>query len=206
MLQKKEETYSRLLDLFQWPVPLSSKRRKNVKNIDEATSLARSKAGGFIKSIDKGIPGNHTRLLYNGKSKTHARILCQLRTGIRRLNSYLSRIQAAESAEFRCSTGKETVHHFLFCCPLWDQARPHMKQLADRHNRWGDTSFLLGGWSGSRKDGDIEKWKPDLAMVAATINFAVKTRRLDNEISPVNEVQAGDGVDREAESEEEGSG
>lgn len=81
-----------------------------------------------------------------------------------------------------------------------------MKQLADRHNRWGDTSFLLGGWSGSRKDGDLEKWNPDLAMVAATINFAVKTGRLDNEISPVNEVQAGDGVDREAESEEEGSG
>lgn len=93
---------------------------ENVKNIDNATSLAWSKAGRFIKSIDKGIPGNHTSLLYNGKLKAHARLLCQLRTGICRLNSYLSRIQAAESAECRCSTGKETVHHFLFCCPLWD--------------------------------------------------------------------------------------
>lgn len=43
-------------------------------------------------------------------------------------------------------------------------------------------------------------------MVAATISFAVKTRRLDNEINPVNEEQAGDMLDREVESEEEGSG
>ena len=56
---------------------------------------------------------------------------------------------------------------------LWGQAWLHMKQLVDKHNRWGDTSFLLGGWSGSCKDGNFSKWKPDLALVAATINFAV---------------------------------
>lgn len=121
------------------------------------------------------------------------------------MNSYLSKIQAAEAAECRCNTGKETVYDFLFCCPLWDQAQLHMKQLGDKHNCWGDTSFLLGGWSPC-KDGDFDKWKPDLAMVAATLKFAAKTRRLDNELSPVNEEQAGDVVDRELESEEEGSG
>lgn len=42
-------------------------KAENVKHIDEATSLAESKAGRFIKSIDKGIPGNHTRLLYNDR-------------------------------------------------------------------------------------------------------------------------------------------
>lgn len=80
-----------------------------------------------------------------------------------------------------------------------------MKQLGDKHNRWRDTSFLLGGWS-LYKDGDFDKWKLDLAMVVATLKFAAKTRRLDNELSPVNEKQAEDVIDRELESEEEGSG
>ena len=107
---------------------------KNVKvgfQIEDSTGLSRSKTGQFVKSIDKKIPNSHTSLLYNGKSKSHARLLCQLRTGICRLNSYLSKIQAAESAECGCNTDRETVHHFLFCCPLWDKARARIKQLAD---------------------------------------------------------------------------
>lgn len=45
------------------------------------------KTGKFTKSIDKAPPPHkHTRLLYQGKSKYHASILCQLRTGISRLN------------------------------------------------------------------------------------------------------------------------
>ena len=77
-----------------------------------------------------------------------------------------------------------------------------MKQLADKHNRWGDTSFLLGGWSGPRKDGDFSDWKPDLAMVSATINFAATTGRLGNETTPDKGEREGDSADGEEESEE----
>ena len=178
------------------PFPIAraivSQKAKSVKVIEDITSLSRSKTGRFVKSIDKKIPDSHTSLLYNGKSKPHAGLLCQLRTGICRLNSYLSKIHAVESAECGCNTGKETVHHFLFCCPLWERARSRMKQLADRHNRWGDTSFLLGGWSGPGKDGDFNKWKPDLAMVAATINFAATTGRLDQETTSDEGERGGD--------------
>ena len=69
----------------------------------------------------------------------------------------------------------------------------------------GDTSFLLGGWPGPRKDGGFGKLKPDLAMVAATINFAARTGRLDNEIRPVNQEQEGDLLDGEGEEGEEGN-
>lgn len=127
----------------------------------------------------KGIPSSHTRALYNGKSKMHAGLLCQLRTGICRLNNYLCKIQATESEQCSCGTGIESVHHFLFYCPLWDNFRPQMKRMADSYNRWGDTSFLLGGWSGIVKDGDFVRWKPNLAMVSATITFAEDTRRLN---------------------------
>lgn len=53
-----------------------------------------------------------------------------------------------------------------------------IKHLADSHKRWGDTSFLLGGWSGVVKDGDLSKWNPNLLMVSATIKFAEDTGRL----------------------------
>lgn len=38
--------------------------------------------------------------------------------------------------------------------------------------------FALGGWSGETKDGDRNKWKPSLEMVAATVKFALETKRL----------------------------
>lgn len=151
----------------------------DVKVIEDVTSLSRSKSGRFVKSIDKGMPSRHTRILYNGRSKLHAGLLCQLRTGISRLNSYLRKIRVVKDGQCRCNTGKETVHHFLFCCPLWDNCRTPMKRLADSHKRWGDTSIVLGGWSGEYKDGEFGKWKPDLAMVSATIKFAADTGRLN---------------------------
>ena len=59
--------------------------------------------------------------------------------------------------------------------------------LRDAHNiknlakgRWGDTAYLLGGWSGKRKEGSLDKWTPNLKMVNATIRFAEATERLDN--------------------------
>ena len=39
--------------------------------------------------------------------------------------------------------------------------------------------FLLGGWLGVVKDGKFGKWKPNLAMVSATIKFAEDTGRLN---------------------------
>ena len=70
-----------------------------------------------------------------------------------------------------------------------------MKQLADKHNGWGDTSFLLGGWSGPIKEGDFSKWKPDLAMESATINLAAISGRLGNETGPDKREREGDSAD-----------
>ena len=46
--------------------------------------------------------------------------------------------------------------------------------------RWGDTTFLLGGWSGPNKNGELSKWKPNLQAVTAAIRFAIPTARLTN--------------------------
>jgi hypothetical protein len=63
------------------------------------------------------------------------------------------------------------------------EARRELRAAAG--DRWGDVPYLLGGW-GTRKDvrtgqlldGLKEKWKPDLAVVKATIRFLEKTGRL----------------------------
>ncbi len=39
-------------------------------------------------------------------------------------------------------------------------------------------SFLLGGWSGLKKDGQISKWKPKLQAVSAAIRLTKVTGRL----------------------------
>ena len=72
------------------------------------------------------------------------------------------------------------MDHFLFRCRRWDVLRDahNIKTLAK--GRWGGTAYLLGGWSGERKDGALDNWTPNLKMVNATIRFAEATERLNN--------------------------
>ncbi len=74
--------------------------------------------------------------------------------------------------------GEELVDHFLFRCPRWINFRGEIRRLAG--HRWGDTSYLLGGWSGEQKDGTLAKWRPTNEMLTATINFAIATVRLED--------------------------
>lgn len=73
-----------------------------------------SDTGRFLKSIDKGLPNDHTCLLHNNRPKTEAVIPSQLRTGISRLNSCLFRIGAANSDQGICSKGKKQCIIFSF--------------------------------------------------------------------------------------------
>ena len=136
------------------------------------------KTGRFTKSFDKTLLGTHTRLLYNGKSKPQAKILCQLSSGMNRLNKYLACINAIESEKCTCGKGTESVNHFLFRCPWWVSLRGKIKRLAGR--RWGDTSYLLGGWSGENNNRPLKDWKPTIEMVTDNINFAIATKRLED--------------------------
>ncbi len=82
-------------------------------------------------------------------------MLYQLRKGICRLNSYLSKIQAVDSDQCRCNRGGETVDHFLFRCPRWCNLRQELKRVAA--NWWGDLAFMLGGLSNERNNDPLDK-------------------------------------------------
>jgi len=139
-----------------------------------------SKVGKFLKKIDKALPGKHTKRLYNCLGRMDAAILSQLRTGISRLNSYLHKINVAESNLCECGAF-ESVPHFLFACQRWKDERQNMKTA--HGNRYSNLSFALGGYSnfernGERVDGEISKWKPNWEAVKATIALARATGRL----------------------------
>ena len=139
------------------------------------------KTGKFTKKLDKALPGKHTRLLYDKLSRSDASILSQLRTGMSRLNTYLVKIVAVENDKCECGA-IESIPHFLFICPRWKEERRSMRRA--HKDRFGDLSFAVGGYStytrnGIRLDGDLNKWKPNMEAVKATIKFARETKRLD---------------------------
>ena len=74
------------------------------------------RVGGYSKRIDRALPGKHTQALYDGLKRREADVLSQLRTGMARINSYLSKIGAAESDMCECGHAPETMEHFLFRC------------------------------------------------------------------------------------------
>ncbi|OAQ59776.1 transposon I factor [Purpureocillium lilacinum] len=129
--------------------------------------------GKYSKRMDKALPGNHTRALYDTLMKREAKVLAQLRTGMSALNGYLHRIGVAESDMCDCGQAAETIEHFLFRCKKWTAQREIMFQYS--RTKMGNLSFFLGGKAAS--DGD--KWRPDMKAVRAAVQFAMATKRLD---------------------------
>lgn len=129
--------------------------------------------GRHAKRVDAALPGKHTRQLYDQLSWKEASVLAQLRTGMARLNAYLSRINVAETDQCACGQARETVEHFLFRCRKWTAHRTELLQCTDTHR--GNISFFLGGKSPS----DDQNWTPNLEAVRASIRFAIATGRLE---------------------------
>lgn len=69
--------------------------------------------GKLTYSFDKALPGKHTLDLYNGKSHVEAATLCQLRSGMCKLNKYLARIGAV--GEMFAAAGGNQNRWIIFC-------------------------------------------------------------------------------------------
>ncbi len=138
----------------------------------KARELPLKGTGSASNEVDRALPGPHTKTIYNGLSKEEAKTLAQLRTGHNRLNPFLARIGAAESAECECGAAVETVRHFLFGCRRWlEQRRRMCHKWPDRE---GNVSFFLGG----KGILDKQDWAPQMEAVRATIRYARDTGRL----------------------------
>jgi hypothetical protein len=132
-----------------------------IANIRIAAQVAQPRTFGFCEE--------HGRF-----SSEQASILIQARTGHCHLNQYLSRVGIVEEAKCPYGTDDETVRHVLCVCPLWAVQRKTLQAVAG--DRWGDVSYLLGGWGkrrdaklGKLLDGEKDNWRPDLTVVKATV-------------------------------------
>ena len=153
------------------------------RRIDSESSSAPPKTGIFTRQLDGALPSKHMRKIYDSLGYKEAGILAQLRSGMCRLNAYLAKIKAVESADCSTCGVPETVQHFLLQCKIWTSQRQELVEtVKDRVN---DLSYLLGGYSsvrdqkGNYVDGDVRKWKPNAKVVTATINFVKNTKRFD---------------------------
>jgi hypothetical protein len=139
--------------------------------------------GQYTQRLDAALPGKHTLKLYGSLDSDQAAILVQARTNHTHLISNLARLRVEESAKCGCGIEDETVAHVLLRCPRWADIRHTMREVAG--TRWGDLSYLLGGYSMERElrtgkpvDGPKEKWAPNLEMVKSTIQFLQQTTRM----------------------------
>lgn len=80
--------------------------------------------GKLTQRIDKALPGKHTERLYIGRSKLEAGVLCQLRSGMCRLNGYLAKIGAVETDICEFGRESESVDHFIFRWAQWLEQTP----------------------------------------------------------------------------------
>jgi hypothetical protein len=92
------------------------------------------------------------------------------------LNKSLHRLKIVDTADCQYGKGEESIQYVLLHYPRWTTVRAELQAAAG--DRWGDVSYLLGGWGlkkhweiGEPLDGPREKWKPDLEVVKQTIRF-----------------------------------
>ena len=130
--------------------------------------------GRFSRNLDHALPGPHTKKIYDTLRRKESNVLIQLRTGMARLNGYLYCIKATDTDFCQCGTAQETVKHFLFRCPRWDDLRRDL--LSQTEDKRGNLSFYLGG----KTPQDPDEWSPNMKAVHATIRFALRSKRLDD--------------------------
>ena len=69
--------------------------------------------------MDAALPGKYIKKIYDLLTKSEAKILAQLRTGITKLNGFLFRIKATDSEICECGNIKKTVKYFfIYMQPL----------------------------------------------------------------------------------------
>lgn len=156
------------------------------KDRSENPTLTRChrKFGQYTWQLDQALPGKHTLALYSNISSEEASVLIQARSGHCRLNQSLHRLKIVDTADCQCGEGEESIQHVILHCPRWTAARAQLRATAG--DRWGDVSYLLGGWgtkkhweTGDPLDGPREEWKPDLEVVRHIIRFLQGTGRLN---------------------------
>jgi hypothetical protein len=106
--------------------------------------FAKSPRASFTHEIDPTMPSAAFARITKDMTRRHASLLIQLRIGHVALNKYMHKIGKTSSPICtQCQSAQETVHHYLFQCPAFNEQRKIMEKRLKR----GANSIrtLLGG-------------------------------------------------------------
>jgi hypothetical protein len=126
--------------------PSPAENRGGSKTRTSRCAAARAMAGKSPRSQYEGIliERRHNDAPRSYMTTSATRTLASLHScepERRDLNSYLCRINAADSDFFGFCGCPETVRHFLLECPRWIVKQAQYLQLASA--RWSETSYIL---------------------------------------------------------------
>lgn len=114
---------------------------------DPTSTQSARKTGSHTWKLHQALSGRHILELYGRMASDEACTQIQARSGQNRLNASLHTMGIVKSAQCSCGIRIETVEHVLLSCPLWTQGRQILRETVG--DKWGDTSFLLGGCNGA---------------------------------------------------------
>jgi ribonuclease HI len=132
--------------LLRKPLPHSADAEKQLYTREVKTMWAEqwssSPRQARMARIDKSFPFTKFRTILHGLSRAQSSLLIQIRSGHIPLNAHLYRLNCIDTD--RClacadrpgiTSTKETVTHFLFDCPAYQNERHHLDTALGRHNR-----------------------------------------------------------------------
>ena len=112
------------------PIPLPHNKSALIQNHNALvkekakTTFASSRRGRRMHQIDPSLPSAKFSALVHFLPCRHTSAVMQLRTGHVPLNHHLARIGKTPSPACpNCEAAFETVHHFLFLCPAYEESR-----------------------------------------------------------------------------------
>jgi hypothetical protein len=140
----------------EWEIPIECRgvlpisraaeiQRHNAElNRQARATFAKSPRAPFAHEIDPTMPSAAFAKITKDMPRKQASLLIQLRTGHIALNKYMYKIGKTSSPTCtQCQSTQETVHHYLFRCPAFNEQRKRMEKRLKR----GASSIktLLGG-------------------------------------------------------------
>ena len=112
------------------PIPLPHNKSALIQNhnalvkVKAKNTFASSQRGRRMHQIDPSLPSAKFSTLVHFLPRRHVSAIMQLRTGHVPLNHHLARIGKTPSPACpSCEAAYETVHHFLFLCPAYEELR-----------------------------------------------------------------------------------
>ena len=177
---RKLPSFLRRKDL---PISISATRQALKSNIKKRwkSEWKVSPRYPLASNVDYSLPSDEFIHIANQLRRNQASVLIQLRTGHLPLNNILFRIRRSDTPNCpHCyNNTRETLMHYIFFCPHYEQARRQLNAATNREKN--AIGFLLGTRKGIphllRYIGDTGRLTSTFGNVTPSPEFTIKEKK-----------------------------